>query len=106
MTIKITFPDGKTKSFRKGITAEQVAAELGVRNAITAKIDGELKDLSAPINADSKLLLLKYEDAEGREVFWHTSSHIIAQAITRLYPDAKLTIGPNWESGFFYDIDM
>ncbi|MBI2574339.1 threonine--tRNA ligase, partial [Candidatus Woesearchaeota archaeon] len=106
MTIKITFPDGKTKSFRKGITAEQVAAELGVRNAVAAKVEGELKDLSAPINADSKLLLLKYEDAEGREVFWHTSSHIMAQAITRLYPDAKRTIGPNWENGFFYDIDM
>ncbi len=106
MTIKITFPDGKAKSFRKGVTAEQISLEIGLRHAVAAKVDGELKDLTAPISKDSKLLLLKFDDAEGKEVFWHTSAHIMAQAVTRVYPDAKLTIGPNWENGFFYDIDM
>ena len=106
MTIKITFPDGKSKSFKNGITAEQIAAELGIRNVLAARIDSELKDLTVPISKDCKLLLLRFEDAEGKEVFWHTSAHIMAQAVMRLYHDSKLTIGPNWENGFFYDIDM
>ncbi|MBI4438580.1 threonine--tRNA ligase [Candidatus Woesearchaeota archaeon] len=106
MTISITFPDGSTKNYKKGTTAQKIAEEIGIRNVIAAKHDSELKDLTAPIEKDCKLKLLKFEEPEGKEVFWHTSAHIMAQAINRLYPGAKLTIGPNWESGFFYDIDM
>ncbi len=106
MTVKITFPDGKSKEYKKGITPEDIAKEIGIRNILAAKIDGELKDLTSPITKDSKLVLLKFDDKEGKDVFWHTSAHILAQAVMRLYPKAKLTIGPNWESGFFYDIDI
>lgn len=105
MTVKIGFPDGKSKDYKKGTTPAQIAEEIGIRNIIAAKLDGEIKDLTTPITRDSRLMLLKFEDKEGKEVFWHTSAHVLAQAVTRLYPKAKLTIGPNWENGFFYDID-
>ncbi len=106
MTIKITFPDGKSKEYKKGISSEEIAKEIGIRNVIAAKIDGEPRDLTFPITNDSKLVLLKFDDKEGKEIFWHTTAHILAQAVKKLYPDSRLTIGPNWENGFFYDIDM
>ena len=71
-----------------------------------AKINGEVKDLKTPINDDAKLEFVKFEDKDGKEVFWHTSTHVMAQAIKRLYPEAKLAIGPAIENGFYYDIDL
>lgn len=106
MTVKIIFPDGKSRSYKNGVTSHQIAEEIGIRGVLAAKVNGLLRDLDAPISEDSSLVLLKFSEPDGKEVFWHTSAHIMAQAIKRLYPAALLTIGPNWESGFFYDVEM
>ncbi len=106
MTVKITFPDGKSKEYKKGITPAEIAEGIGIRNVLAAKINCEPKDLNSKIETDSSIVLVKFDSVEGKDVFWHTSAHILAHAITRLHPNAKLTIGPNWENGFFYDIDI
>lgn len=107
-TLKITFPDGASKKFSKGTTALEIAEGISrglAEEAITAKVNGQLYDLARPIEADSSLQLLKFDSAEGKSVFWHSAAHVMAQAVTRLFPFAKLTIGPTFESGFYYDID-
>lgn len=106
--IKITFPDGSVREFQKGITILDVAKSISERFAqqvIIAHVDGKEKDLSAALNADAKLVLFKFDSDEGRECFWHTSSHMMAQAIEELYPGAKFGVGPAIEGGFYYDID-
>ena len=107
--IKIELKDGSLKEFESGIRAIDVANSIseGLARAIVgAKINGEVKDLKSPINDDAKLEFVKFEDKDGKEVFWHTSTHVMAQAIKRLYPEAKLAIGPAIENGFYYDIDL
>ncbi len=107
--IKIELKDGSLKEFESGIRAIDVANSIseGLARAIVgAKINGEVKDLKTPINDDAKLEFVKFEDKDGKEVFWHTSTHVMAQAIKRLYPEAKLAIGPAIENGFYYDIDL
>ncbi|MBI3036566.1 threonine--tRNA ligase [Candidatus Woesearchaeota archaeon] len=107
-TIKITFPDGASKEFAKGITALDVAKSISrglAEEAIAAKVNGVLYDLTRPIESDASLQLLKFDSAEGKSVFWHSAAHVMAQAVTRLFPFAKLTIGPPFENGFYYDID-
>jgi threonyl-tRNA synthetase len=107
--IKIELKDGSLKEFESGIRAIDVANSIseGLARAIVgAKINGEVKDLKTPINDDAKLEFVKFEDKDGKDVFWHTSTHIMAQAIKRLYPEAKLAIGPAIENGFYYDIDL
>ncbi|MFZ4591809.1 MAG: threonine--tRNA ligase [Ignavibacteria bacterium] len=106
--IKITFPDGSVREFQKGITILDVAKSISERFAqqvIIAHVDGKEKDLSATLNADAKLVLFKFDSDEGRHCFWHTSSHMMAQAIEELYPGAKFGVGPAIEGGFYYDID-
>lgn len=106
--IKITFPDGSVREFQKGITILDVAKSISERFAqqvIIAHVDGKEKDLSAALNADAKLVLFKFDSDEGRHCFWHTSSHMMAQAIEELYPGAKFGVGPAIEGGFYYDID-
>ena len=107
--IKIELKDGSLKEFESGIRAIDVANSIseGLARAIVgAKINGEVKDLKTPINDDAKLEFVKFEDKDGKKVFWHTSTHVMAQAIKRLYPEAKLAIGPAIENGFYYDIDL
>jgi len=107
--IKVELKDGSLKEFESGIRAIDVANSIsqGLARAIVgAKINGEVKDLKTPIKEDAKLEFVKFEDKDGKEVFWHTSTHIMAQAIKRLYPEAKLAIGPAIENGFYYDIDL
>lgn len=107
--IKIELKDGSLKEFESGVRAIDVANSIseGLARAIVgAKINGEVKDLKTPINNDAKLEFVKFEDKDGKEVFWHTSTHVMAQAIKRLYPEAKLAIGPAIENGFYYDIDL
>ena len=107
--IKIELKDGSLKEFESGIRAIDVANSIseGLARAIVgAKINGEVKDLKTPINDDATLEFVKFEDKDGKEVFWHTSTHVMAQAIKRLYPEAKLAIGPAIENGFYYDIDL
>ena len=106
--IKITFPDGNSKEFHKGATALEVAKSISrclAEEAVIAKVNGELYDLTRPIEKDSTLQILKFDSPEGKSVFWHSAAHVMAQAVTRLFPYAKLTIGPPFENGFYYDID-
>jgi len=107
-TIKITFPDGRVKDYPKGSTALDIAMSIHkglASEAITAKVNGELWDITRPIEADSIVQLFKFDSPEGKAVFWHSAAHLMAQAVMRLFPEAKLTTGPSFDSGFFYDID-
>lgn len=107
--IKIKFPDGNEKEFEKGINAIEIAKSISeglAREVIAVKINDELKDAFLPINENSKIQLLKFEDPEGFEVFRHSSAHLLAQAVLRLFPNAKPTIGPVVDEGFYYDFDI
>ena len=107
--IKIAFPDGKSKSYEKGVTALKVAESIGPRlaqDALAAEVNGKLADLSAKINNDAKIKIITFKDKEGVDVFRHSTAHILAQAVIELFPNAKPTIGPNVEEGFYYDFDI
>lgn len=106
--IKITFPDGNVKEFDKGINAYDIAASIskGLANDIlVAEVNGKMKDLSAPINEDSSIVFHKFDSDKGKEVYWHTTSHLMAQAVEELYPGARFGVGPPIDGGFYYDID-
>lgn len=106
--IRITFPDGSVKEFEKGITALQIAQGISNRLAkevLAASVNGETWDLMRPINEDSTINLLKWEDAEGKHAYWHSSAHLMAEALQELYPGIKFGIGPAIENGFYYDVD-
>lgn len=106
--IKITFPDGTEKEFDKGISSYGIAASISQRLAddiLVSEINGKLVDLHAPVNEDAKIVLHKFDSDKGKEVYWHTTSHLMAQAIEELYPGAKFGVGPAIEGGFYYDID-
>ncbi len=107
--IKITFPDGQIREFEKGITPYQVALSISeglARNVLAANLNGEVVDSSTPIEADAALQLLTWNDADGKKTFWHSSAHLLAEAIEALYPGTKFGIGPAIENGFYYDIDL
>ncbi len=107
--IKITFKDGSIREFKPGISVLDVAKSISeglARNAMGALVNGELSDLRKTLNNDCSLTIVTFDDEEGKKVFRHTSSHILAQAIKNLYPDAKLAIGPAIENGFYYDFDF
>ena len=107
--ILITFPDGSKKEYPKGITPLEIAQEIGgriAREALAAKVNGKLVDLTFRIEEDAELLLLTFRDPEGREVYRHSASHVLAQAVKQLFPEAKLGIGPPIEDGFYYDFDV
>ncbi len=110
MKIKITFPDGSIKEIDSGKTAEEVIREEigeGLLNAsIAVKINNDIKDLSTPITNDCDFKVLTTKDIEAKEVLWHSSAHILAYAIEKIYPEVKLTIGPAIENGFYYDLDL
>ena len=106
--IKITFPDGNIREYAEGVTAMQIAESISQRLAqevLSATINDVVCDLSTPINQDSTLKLNKWEDEDGRRTFWHTSSHLLAEALESLYPGIKFGIGPSIENGFYYDVD-
>ena len=107
--IKITFPDGQVREFEKGITPYQVALQISeglARNVLAANLNGEVVDSSTPIDSDAALQLLTWNDADGKKTFWHSSAHLLAEAIEALYPGTKFGIGPAIEQGFYYDIDL
>ncbi|MGI0108205.1 threonine--tRNA ligase [Salinimicrobium sp. WS361] len=107
--IKITLPDGSIKEFENGTTPMEVAKSISeglARNVISAKFNNTVVETSTPLNTDGSLTLYTWNDAEGKKAFWHSSSHVMAQAIQDLYPGAKLTIGPAIENGFYYDVDF
>jgi len=106
--VVITFPDGSSREFKDGMTGKEIAESLGPRlakAAIAMKVDDELMDLSRPVDKDASIKILTFADKEGKEIFWHSASHLMAAAIIELFPDAKLTIGPAVETGFYYDIE-
>lgn len=107
--IKIKFPDGKTQEFPKGVTGLEILQALPSRlreEATGIKVNGEVKSLPEPIQQDSDIQILTFDDKEGREVFWHSSAHLMAHAVQRLFPQTKFGIGPAIENGFYYDIDL
>ncbi len=107
--IIITFPDGKKKQYESGVTGYQVAQDLSPRLAaevLAVKVDGKLTDIQLPLTQDASVRFLKWEDEEGKQVFWHSSSHLMAEALEVLYPGVKFGIGPAIENGFYYDIDL
>ncbi len=106
--IKVTFPDGSIREYAKGTTAMQIAESISPRLAsevLAASINGKVQDLQLPIEQDCELKLHKWDDEEGRRTFWHTSSHLMAEALQTLYPGIKFGIGPSIETGFYYDVD-
>jgi threonyl-tRNA synthetase len=107
--IKVKFPDGKDKEFEKGATPFQIAQSISERlanDALAAKVNGSVLDMQRPINKDADIRFLMFDDEEGKEVYWHSSSHLMAHAIKSLYPEAKFGVGPAIENGFYYDFDI
>jgi len=107
--IKISLPDGTVKEFESGITPMEVAKSISegfARNVISAKFNDTILETSTPLTSDGSLILYTWNDKEGKKAFWHSTSHVMAQAIEILYPGAKLTIGPAIDNGFYYDIDF
>ena len=107
--IKVTLQGKDEKSYEDGISAIEIANQISegfARKVLAVKVNGVMKDISTKLNEDSNLEFVKFEDKEGKEVFWHTTTHIMAQAVKRLYKDAKLGTGPAVDGGFYYDIDL
>ena len=107
--VQITFPNGSVKPFESGVTGMQVAESISPRlakEAIAAKVGGVVRDLSSPVTSDAPIELLTFEQPEGKQVFWHSSSHIMAQAVQELFPGVKLAIGPAIEEGWYYDFEV
>ncbi len=106
--IKITFPDGSVREYKEGITSLEIAESISPRLAqevLAASVNGETWDLTRPIEHDATVKLLKWEDEEGRHAYWHSSAHLMAEALQELYPGIKFGIGPAIENGFYYDVD-
>jgi threonyl-tRNA synthetase len=107
--IKITLPDGTVKEYQKGTTGLQIAAGISeglARNVLAAKVNGQVWDATRAIDSDSNLQLLTWNDLEGKNTFWHSSAHLLAEALEELYPGIKFGIGPPIETGFYYDVDF
>ncbi|WP_298147471.1 threonine--tRNA ligase [Flavobacterium sp.] len=107
--IHITLPDGSVRDYESGVSALDVAKSISeglARNVISASFDGTTIETTTPLTTDGKLVLYTWNDAEGKKAFWHSTSHVMAQAILEFFPDAKLTIGPAIENGFYYDVDF
>ncbi|HRG32511.1 MAG: threonine--tRNA ligase [Saprospiraceae bacterium] len=108
MNINITFPDGRVQEYPQGVSALQVALSISeglARNVLSAKVNGEVIDATRPISTDCTLQLLTWNDKEGKSTYWHSSAHLMAEAIEALYPGTLFGIGPAIENGFYYDID-
>lgn len=106
--INISFPDNSVRQYKAGITALEIAQSISeglARNVLSAKVDNEVWDATRPINQDASLKLLTWNDPEGKATMWHSSAHLMAEAVEQLYPGAKFGIGPDIENGFYYDID-
>ena len=107
--IDITFPDGSVRSYEKGITPYRIAEQISPRLAgevLAASFNGKVIDLELPLNESGELKLHKWEDQEAKSTFWHSSSHLMAEALELLYPGIKFGIGPSIENGFYYDVDL
>ena len=106
--VKVTFPDGSVREYAKGTTAFQVAESISPRlaaDSLAAEVNGATVDMMRPIDSDCTIKFFKWDDAEGKHAFWHTSSHLLAEALEALYPGIKFGIGPAIDNGFYYDVD-
>ncbi len=104
--IKVTLPDGSVREYAKGISLAEVARDLGKLDALAANVDGEPRDLRALLDRDARVELVTFDEPQGRSIYWHSSAHLLAQAVKQLFPEAKLAIGPPIDDGFYYDIDI
>jgi len=107
--IQVTLPDGSVKEFESGTTPFDVANRISAglaRNVISAKYNNKTIEITTPLTEDGALVLFTWNDDEGKKAFWHSSAHILAQALEELYPGVKLTIGPAIDKGFYYDVDL
>ena len=105
--VKITFPDGSVREYEQGVTGLQIAESISLalaRNVVSCGVNGETVELDRPINEDASVELYKFEDEQGKHTFWHTSAHLLAEALQELYPGIQFGFGPAVESGFFYDV--
>lgn len=109
MMVNIQFPDGAVRSFDKGITPMQIAKSISeglAKKVIASAINGQVKDASTPINEDAALKLITWDDADGRSTFWHSSAHLLAEAVEATFPGVKFWVGPAVDRGFYYDMDL
>ena len=107
--MQLTLPDGSDRSFPDGATGREVAEGISpglARNALAVRVDGEVRDLNRPIQGDAKIEILTWDDPGGRATFWHSSAHLMAEALEALYPGVRFGIGPAIENGFYYDVDL
>lgn len=109
MDLKISFPDGTVREFSQGVTGAEIARSISeglARNALAAEVNGDVVELSRPITTDAAVKILGWNDPKGKNTFWHSSAHLLAEALEELYPGVKFGIGPAIESGFYYDVDL
>ncbi len=109
MSIQISFPDGASRSFAPGVSGYDIAKSISeglARNVLVAKVNGEVWDISRPIAGDAAVQFLKWDDADGKNTFWHSSAHLMAEAVESLFPGVKFWVGPPVERGFYYDMDL
>src|SRR5690606_4354730 len=107
--IKITLPDGSVREYASGVTPHEVALSISeglARNVISARFNDTIVETTTQLTTDGSLVLYTWNDPEGKKAFWHSTSHVMAQALQELYPGIKLTIGPTIENGFYYDVDF
>ena len=107
--IRLSLPDGNERRLPAGITGQGIAEKIGPRlakDALAIKLDGRLQDLNLPVEQDASIAILTFDSPEGREIYWHSTSHLMAHAVKQLFPQAKLAIGPAIEEGFYYDFDL
>ena len=107
--VNITFPDGAVRQYEKGTTALDIAKSISeglARKVLAANINGQVWDATRPINEDASMDLLTWNDAEGKSTFWHSSAHLMAEAVESLFPNVKFWVGPPVENGFYYDMDL
>ena len=107
--IKVKLPDGSINEHEAGVSVLDITKNISeglARASVGAVVNGEIMGMMDTVNEDADFKVVKFEDEEGKEIFWHTSSHVMAYAIQNLFPDAKFAIGPAIDSGFYYDIDL
>ena len=107
--VKITLPDGSSRDYPVGVKGIEIAQSISeglARNALSIEVNGEIWDLSRPINSDAAIKIFTWNDKGGKYAFWHSSAHLFAEALEALYPGVKFGIGPPIENGFYYDVDL
>ena len=105
--IELSFPDGSKKQYNAGVTGLEIAAGISpqlAKAALAVKVDDDVEDLSRPIEKDAKISILTWDDPEGKHTFWHTSAHLMAEAVQELFPGTQFGIGPAIENGYYYDV--